>query len=257
LWRWPIIAAEDVLTGVKLLPQLRVNPLGVVAATTRFPKNKDAWGLSLVMKADPILAGRDSWVDRAAFEKALTAGDAVLTARVAWWLWNSGRYRDDVIALLSRRPGVREVLQRAYRLNDDVQTRFMLAAATLCALDQVAGDEQGVDELPRIDPSDISPVGKTVCWYACDAHTAPGGIAIRTVAKQALIPVAQLAATWFWLESATLGGAVAAHRYYTVDASLIDDGVDPKAARRGWLELRTDATRTVAWACSRYGITAV
>ena len=141
-------------------------------ATSQLPKNKDSWGVYLQMKRSPILAERVSSCDRLTLTDALASGDAPLAAKLAWSRWTNSR--DGVVAALSLRSGVSELLRRAARLRDDVQTMFMIAAAVLCAMDQVAGDE-GDGVVPRVSPSDIGLLpARTVNWYCCDAHTAPG-----------------------------------------------------------------------------------
>lgn len=255
--RWPIIVTEDVLTGVKLLPQLITNPLGVVAATAALPKNKDTWGLYIRMKADPISAEKLPSFERP-LDTALEAGDALLASRVAWWLWEVGD-KASVKRALGGQPGKVELFGRIDRMSNVCEVMFSLAGAVLWTMGQVAGSEVEV-EVPDIAVADIEPMNKTVQWYACDGHTAPGRMALSALLKHHAPPhlsLEQLKETQFWLESARLGGAVAEHKFYSVDAALRRDGVMPDEGRELWLQLRPKAQELVVWACERFGITAV
>jgi len=263
-WRWPIIVAEDVLTAVPLLPFVADNPLGVVEATTTLPKNKDAWGL-YVLARDSAPLGRPS----CALVDALVAADAVLATRCAWWEWEMG-HKDAVINELSGMllgtdgVAVRDLLTAATKIRkgpgpEDCQPRFMVAAAVLCALDQVASapKEIRVREAPAVTAEAVLPPHH-VRWYACDQHTAPGGGAMRAVAKYApSVTMDKLKAIWFWNESAKLGGGVADHRFYSEDESMRAEGLDPYAARARWYALKDHAIELVGLACAKWQMTAV
>ena len=257
--RWPVIVAEDVLPGVALLPQLRDNPLGVVRATCRLPKNKETWGLYIAMKADPMQASLLPGFDRP-LEASLDGDDPLLAARIAWWLWDVGDRAHVADVLVQRaKPawcdGQRELLARVAKSYDMCQTMFMLAGAVMIAMGQVG--DVSVRVRP-VTPSDVEPLAsRTVAWYACDTHTAPGSMASRALASRYLpsdVSVAQFKETWFWLESAKLGEPIADHRYYSVDASLMRDGVDPDRARALWARYRPDVQRLVVWAGTKFNI---
>jgi hypothetical protein len=137
----------------------------------------------------------------------------------------------------------------------DCQTMFMLAGAVMVAMGQV-GDVSL--KVRPVAPGDFEPlVGRTVAWYACDTHTAPGSMAIRALVARYLpsdVSLDEFKETWFWLESAKLGEPTADHRYYSVDASLIRDGVDPDRARTLWARYRPDVQRLVVWAGTKFNI---
>jgi len=261
-WRWPIIVAEDVLTAVPLLPLVYDNPLGVVEATTKLPKNKDAWGVYTRMAVAPFASRPPvTLVD------ALVAQDAVLASKVAWWMWEMG-LKDEVVSELVGMIGVSaaELLGAAKKIRkgpgpEDCQPKFMVAAAVLTALEQVAGAPKQIEVRDYLaNPLTASAMlpPHHVRWYACDQHTAPGGMAVRALVKYApSLTLPEVKATWFWMESAKLAGGVAEHLYFSVDESMRADGLDPDRARGRWYALEAHARDLVVWACAKWQMTAV
>lgn len=247
--RLPIIMVEDVLTASELAPRVERDPIGVVAAMARLPKDKDCCGLM-----NKVYAAGEGTATKQDLEAAVKENDPFKATLSGWRLWHSGRRRDVTEVLRNELPlfGIpgdvggpvaRAFMGRAMRGTFfEADSMVLIAGAALARMGRIPPVSVSL-EVPPEEPFVLR-------WFATDQHTPPGRVAAGSVAKKLGIDTELLKQAWFWCESSLLDPANTGKMEWwgRESAALHWAKVEFPQLQKLWSEIRTDLQGMTVWA---------